>query len=101
MDPILHEQFVDIEIEKAYSNLRNILLERDCKIVSEEPPNRITAEHGSLRGVSPRNAKKLLSIHNYSHESGTRIGVYSSVSSDWAKLTLWGNIIVGLVAMVF
>ena len=101
MDPILHEQFVDIEIEKAYSNLRNILLERDCKIVSEEPPKHITVEHGSLRGVSPMSAKKVVSYHNCPYESGTRIAVYSSVSSDWAKLTLWGNIIAGLVAMVF
>ena len=99
MNPVSHEQFVDIEIERAYSDLRTILIERDCKIVSEEPPNRITVEHGTLRGVSPRNAKKLLSIHNYSHESGTRIVVSSSVSSDWAKLTWWGNIIAGLMAI--
>jgi len=58
MDPILHEQIVNIEIEKA-------------------------------RAL------------NCPHKSGTRITVYSSVSSDWAKLTLGGNIIATLMAMIF
>lgn len=101
MNPVSHEQFVDIEIEKAYSDLRTILLEKDCKIVSEEPPNRITVEHGSLRGVAPRNAKKILNYHNCPNESGTRIVVYSSISSGWTKLTLCGNIIAGLMAIAF
>jgi len=97
----LLERSVDLEIEKAYSKLRTILLERGCRIVSEEPPKQVSIEHGSLRGVSPRSAKKVVSFHNSPHESGTRIASTSSVSSDWANLTLWGNIIAGIVAMIF
>jgi hypothetical protein len=100
-DPILLERSVDLEIEKAYSELKTILLDRGCKIVSEEPPTHVSIKQGSLRGVSPRSAKKVVSYHTFPHESGTRIVSCSSVSSDWANLTLWGNIIAGVVAAVF
>ena len=100
-DPILPERSVDLEIEEAYSELKTILLERGCKIVSEEPPKHVSIEHGSLRGVSPKSAKKVVSYQTFPHESGTRIVSRSSVSSDWANLTLWGNIIAGVVAALF
>ena len=95
------ERSVDLEIEKAYPKLRNILLEKGCRIISEEPLKHISVLHGSLRGVSPRNAKKVVNYHFFPHKSGTRIVSYSSVSSDWATLTLWGNITAGFVAVIF
>jgi len=89
------------EIERTYSELKVVLLEKDCKIISEEPPKHILVRHGSLRGVSPRNAKKTVDYRIYSDNSGSRIVSQSSVSSDWAELTLWGNIAAGVVAAVF
>ncbi|HII85119.1 TPA: hypothetical protein HA273_00715 [Candidatus Bathyarchaeota archaeon] len=89
------------EIERTFSELKEVLLEKDCRIISEEPPNHILVRHGSLRGVSPRNAKKIIDYRVYSDNSGSRIVSQSSVSSDWAKLTLWGNIAAGVVAAVF
>jgi hypothetical protein len=50
------------EVSRTYLELKRVLLGKDCKIVSEEPPNHIIICHGSLRGVSPRNAKKWLII---------------------------------------
>jgi hypothetical protein len=100
-NPILLERSVGLEIEKAYSELKTILLKKGCKIVSEEPPKHISVQHGSLRGVSPKSAKKVVSYHTFLHKSGTRIVSCSSVSSDWANLTLWGSIIAGFVAAVF
>jgi hypothetical protein len=90
-----------LEIEKAYSKLRTILLERGCRIVSEEPPKHISIGHGSLSGVSPKSAKKAVNYSLSAHETGTRVTSCSSVSSDWANLTLWGNIIAGIVAALF
>jgi len=95
------ERFVDLEIERAYSELRNRLLEKSCRIVSEEPPKHISVEQGSLRGVSPKSAKKVIVYQFHPQESGTRINSCSSISSDWANLTLWGNIAAGVVAAVF
>ncbi len=98
---MLSERSVTLEIEKAYSEMRTILLERGCKIVAEEPPKHISIKHGSLRGVSPKSAKKVVSYQFSPEESGTRIFGDSCVSSDWANLTLWGNVAAGFVAAIF
>lgn len=95
------ERYAGLEIEKTYSKLRTILLERGCRIVSEEPPRHISIRHGSLSGVFPKSAKKVVSYNLCPHEAGTRITSCSLVSSDWANLTLWGNIIAGIVAALF
>ena len=95
------ERSLDLQIETAYSKLRNILLEKDCTIVSEEPQKQILAKHGSLRGVSPRTAKKTVSFQLFPNKAGTRIEAYSSVSSDWANLTIWGSVAAGIVAALF
>lgn len=98
---ILHERIFGLKIESAYSEVRTILLEKGCKILSEEPPKHILIRQGSLCGVSPKEAKKIVSYHSFPHKSGTKIISYSSISPDWANLTLWGNIIAGVVAAVF
>jgi hypothetical protein len=98
---ILFERAISLEIEKAYSDIRTILLKKGSTIISEEPPRHILIKHGSLRGISPRSAKKVVSYHFSPHELGTQIVGCSSISSDWANLTLWGNIIAGIVATIF
>ena len=95
------ERYVGLEIEKAYLELRTILLEKGCRIVTKEPPKQISIEQGSLFGVSPKSAKKVVVYQLFPHESGTRIVGRSSVSSGWLNLTLWGNVIAGVVAIVF
>ena len=95
------ERAIGLEIEKGYSELRTILLEKGSRIVTEEPPKHISIQHGSLRGVSPKGAKKVVYYQFFPHKSGTKIISHSSISSDWANLTLWGNIITGIVAAIF
>lgn len=92
---------VSTEIKSSYSELKGILLDKGCKIISEESPTHIVVSHGSLRGVSPRNAKKVVDYRILPHNSGARIISQSSVSSDWANLTLWGNVAAAVVAMIF
>ena len=98
---VLLERSVDLDIQKAYSELRTILLEKGCKIVSEKTPTYISIEQGSLRGVLPKSAKKVVSYRISPCPKETQILGYSSVSSDWARLTLWGNILAGIVALIF
>jgi hypothetical protein len=92
---------VSTEVEGTYSELKEVLLAKDCAIVSEEPPKHIIIRHGSLRGVSPRSAKKIVDYNICPHNPGSRIVSQSSVSSEWANLTLWGNIAAIAVAVVF
>jgi len=98
---ILLTSNVSAEIERTYSELRGILLEKNCTIVSEEPHKNIVVRHGSLRGVSPRNAKKVVDYQISPRDSGARIVSQSSVSPDWANLTLWGNVAAAVVAAIF
>ncbi len=95
------EQCINLEIDKAFLGLRACLLQKGCKIISEEAPRRISVHHGSLRGVSPKSAKKVVDYELFPAESETRIASYSSISSDWANLTIWGSVMAGVVAAVF
>ena len=52
-DISLLELTVGLEIEKAYSELKALLLRRDCRIVAEESPVLISVKQGSLWGISP------------------------------------------------
>jgi hypothetical protein len=98
---ILIERITSLKVESAYSEVKTLLLEKGCKTVSEEPPKHILIRYGSLWGISPKYAKKIVSYHIFPYKSGTKIVSYSSISPDWANLTLWGNIIASVVAAVF
>ena len=54
------ERFIDLKIDQAYAKLRVILIDRGGKIVFEEQPKRISIKHGSLNGVTPKGAKKVI-----------------------------------------
>ena len=93
----MFEQNIGLEIEKAYVDLKSLLLKRDCRIVAEEPPTFISVKQGSLRGISPRTAKKVVSYRLSPVDSGTRITVSSSLASDWKNLTIIGSVLAVLV----
>ncbi len=81
--------------------MKSILIKKGCKIVSEDAPEHILVKHGSLRGVSPKSAKKEIKYELLPDGKGTKIKSCSSISSDWAKLTLWGSVMAAVVAVVF
>jgi hypothetical protein len=94
----LLERAVGLEIKKAYSELKALLLTRGCRIVAEEPPTLISVKQGSLWGMSPRTAKKVADYHLAPVESGTRITCSSSLASDWKNLTIIGSALAVLLA---
>jgi hypothetical protein len=96
----LFEKTVSLEIEKAYAELKALLLERGCKIVAEEPPKYILVKQGSLWGISPRSAKKVVSCRLFPQGSGTRVACSSSLASDWRNLTIIGSILSVIVAIL-
>ena len=94
----LLERTVGLEIEKAHAELKELLLKRGCRITAEEPPTLISVKQGSLWGISPKTAKKVMTYHLASVDSGTRITCSSSLASDWKKLTVIGVVLSVLVA---
>ena len=95
------EKYIGLKTEKAYQQLKSILVKNDCTIVSEDPPKHILAKQGSLRGISPKSAKKEIRYDLLPDGIGTKIKSCSSISSDWARLTLWGSVMAGILAAVF
>ena len=81
---------MNLEIREAYENLKAALLQEGGKIVAMEPRTSISVKQGSLWGVSPRTAKKVVSYRFSSEASGTRIVVSSSLSKEWKNLTIIG-----------
>ena len=91
---------MDLEIRKAYENLKAALLQKGCEVIAEEPPTFISVRQGSLWGISPRTAKKVVNCRFSSGDSGTRIVVSSSLSSDWKNLTIIGSALSIIVAVL-
>ncbi len=88
--PWLLKQTVSLGIDKAYADLKAVLLEKGCTIISEEPPKQMLVKQGSLWGISPRTAKKTIAINFASVDSGTQVTCSSRLSSDWKNLTVIG-----------
>ena len=88
------------EVPQAYEKLRAALLQRGCRIVAEKPSESISAKQGSIWGVSPRAAKKTTTYILASADSGARITVSSSLSSDWKNLTIIGSALSLVLAAV-
>jgi len=83
---------------EAYADLKAFLLKRNCRTVAEEPPTFISVKQGSLWGISPRTAKKVVSYRLAPIDSGTRISCSSLLASDWKNLTVIGSALAVLVA---
>ena len=92
------EKIVSLEIEKAYEELKSLLLKKGGRIMAEEPPARISVKQGSVWGISPTSAKKVMIYSLSPVASGTRISCSSSLASDWKNLTIIGSALSVIVA---
>jgi len=81
---------LNLEIEKAYGDLKASLAQKGCKTVSENPPTQLLVKQGSLWGVSPTSAKKIVNITCIPIDSGTQVTCSSSLSPDWKNITILG-----------
>ena len=88
---------MSLGINEAYANLKALLLKKGCRIVAEETPTFMSVKQGSLWGISPRTAKKVVRYRLSPVDSGTRITVSSSLASDWKNLTIIGSALAVLV----
>jgi hypothetical protein len=79
-----------LEIDKVYADLKASLAEKDCKIISADPPKHILVKQGSLWGMSPTTAKKTVNVTFEAVDSGTQVTCSSRLSSDWKNLTIIG-----------
>jgi len=97
MVPLLLERTVSVGIDKAYADLKADLLEKGCRIISEDPPKQMLVKQGSLWGVSPRTAKKTIDVNFASVDSGTQVTCSSRLSSDWKNITIVGCVLAAVL----
>jgi ABC-type Co2+ transport system permease subunit len=86
----LLERTVNLKIEEVYSKLKAVLVEKGCKVISEEPPSQISFKQGSLWGIAPQTAKKNITVNLEPVDGGTRVKFSSKLASDWKNVTLIG-----------
>src|SRR3989304_6992756 len=87
----LFERTIALEVEKAYANLKVFLLSKGCRVIADEAPNHLSVSQGSIWGISPKTAKKVIRYRFSSLDSGTRLTVSSKLASDWKNITLIGS----------
>jgi hypothetical protein len=91
------ERTVNLEIEEAYQNLKTALLEKGCKVLSEQPPRQIMVKQGSLWGISPKTAKKIVDLNLQPIDNRTQVTYSSKLASDWKNVTLVGCILASIL----
>ena len=97
----MFERKISQSVEQTYASLEKILVAHKCKINAREPPRYIQVTQGSLIGISPMTAKKVVSFSLSADGSQTKVESCSEIASDWKNLTLYGNVITALVIGVF
>jgi len=86
-----------LEIDKAYADLKASLVEKGCKIISEDPPKHLLVKQGSMWGISPTTAKKTVDATFKNVDYGTQVTCSSRLSSDWKNLTIIGCVLAAVL----
>jgi hypothetical protein len=94
------EQIINSEINKAYVDLKSVLTQDGCKIISEQAPKQLLVKQGSLWGMTPTGAKKKITINLTSVDTGTQVKSTSKLSSDWQNITLIGCVLAAVLVAV-
>lgn len=94
------ERTVGLKTDKAHAELKTTLIHKGCYITAEQAPTFISVKQGSIWGISPRTAKKIMTYRLAPVDSGTRITYSSSLASDWKNLTIIGTALAVFVAFM-
>lgn len=84
------ERTVNLKVEEAATKLKAVFAEKGCRVISEMPPSQISFKQGSLWGIAPQTAKKIITLNLESTDGGTRLKCSCKLSSDWKNITLIG-----------
>ena len=86
----LLERTINLPIEDSYLKLKAVLVEKGCRVISEQEQKQICFKQGSLWGVLPKTAKKTVNMTFKPINGGTRLKCTSALASDWKNITLIG-----------
>lgn len=86
----MFQKTLSSNIDEAYIEVKKVLSDKGCKILSEQSSKQVFVNQGSLWGTSPKTAKKKIEINFASIDSGTLVTCNSRLSSDWKNLSIAG-----------
>gem|GEM_PF-1345420 len=95
------ERIVSLDPQKAYEELKNLLMRNDCRIVREEPSKTIVVEHGSILGMTPKSIEKRITFTLIPYENRTRIISVTSLTKDLTYLTISIYVMLVVVLITF
>ena len=88
---------VGLSVQDAYERIKVSLTEKDCSFLVENPPKQIIAIQGSLWGVSPKSAKKIIKVDLDPSGSGLRVVCVSKLAAGWKNITLIGCVLAAVL----
>jgi hypothetical protein len=89
----LPQTTVNFGIEEAYDKAKEALVKQGSAVVSEDKPRQLVVKQGSLWGISPRTAKKMVTTTFESAGDKTNVTYNSKLASDWKNVTVVGCIL--------
>ena len=96
----MREIIVDLEVTKAFAELKDVLVKNHGAIVSEEAPTKILVRQGSVWGISPKAAKKMVIFRLLPLDFRTKIVSSSSWTRDYKNLTWVGSVCAVALALI-
>ena len=86
------ERSVSLTVEDSFSKVKDAFMVKGCKVVSEQSPTQIDFKQGSLWGIAPQTAKKIITVTLKQDNEATEVKISTRLSSDWKNVTLFGCI---------
>jgi len=86
----MNERIVNLKINEVFGKLKQLIILKGYAILNEESPSILTIKQGSIWGMTPRTAKKIVTFNLQSVKSGTSIKYSSKLAPKWKNLTMVG-----------
>ena len=89
----MNERIVNLKITEVFGKLKQIIILKGYSILNEESPSILTIKQGSIWGISPRTAKKIVTFNLQPLKSETSIKFSSKLAPKWKNLTIAGYVL--------
>ncbi len=89
----MNERIVNLKINEVFGKLKQLIILKGYSILNEESPSILTIKQGSIWGMTPRTAKKIVTFNLQPLKSETSIKFSSKFASKWKNLTIAGYVL--------
>ena len=89
----MNERIVNLKINEVFGKLKQLIIHKGYSILNEESPSILTIKQGSIWGMTPRTAKKIVTFNLQPLKSETSIKFSSKFAPKWKNLTIAGYVL--------